>query len=78
MLLFLRVTPNRFGVNHAEQRAVDARIPAPLLGLDLAANTAITIARRSRQAGFGEPDWTAADNQNRNLDDITVCLVGAQ
>jgi hypothetical protein len=55
MLLFLRVTPNQFGVNHAEQRAVDARIPAPLLGLDLAANTANTIARRSRQAGFGEP-----------------------
>jgi hypothetical protein len=65
-------------VNYAEQRAVDARISAPLLALDLAANTAITIARRSRQAGFGEPDWTAADNQNRNLDDITVCLVGAQ
>jgi hypothetical protein len=62
----------------AEQRSVDARISDPLLGLDLAANTAITIARRSRQAGFGEPDWTAADNQNRNLDDITVCLVGAQ
>ena len=70
MLLFLRVTPNREQLMRG--------FPAPLLGLDLAANTAITIARRSRQAGFGEPDWTAADNQNRNLDDITVCLVGAQ
>ena len=68
MLPLLRVTSTGSPVNHTEQRAVDARISAPLPSLDLAREYGHHHSSAIRPAGVGEPDWTAADNQNRKLD----------
>jgi hypothetical protein len=65
-------------VNHAEQRAVDARISGPAARLRFGREYGHHHSSAIQAGGLGEPDWIAADNQNRNLDDITVCLVGAQ
>jgi hypothetical protein len=58
-----------------KERAVNGRRDfSPVPGLDLAREHGHHQARRSGQAGFDEPDWTVGDNQNRNLDHVTVCF----